>query len=129
MDLAVSPPSPAYQLGIVLAKLSATIPSAASLASPAGSRRLLQNASDAFVLLAVGNGSRQPVCGNGFCEIGERLAQLPGISLPPSCISDCPLPYLQCPTVLGDNAFCSGRGTCLTATGACMCYEVGGGAR
>ena len=56
-------------------------------------------------------------------QTGERLAYLPGLDLPPSCIADCPLPFLQCPTsASGDGQFCSGHGSCLTATGACMCH-------
>lgn len=43
-----------------------------------------------------------------------------------TCLADCPVPLLQCPTSdawsVNATAFCSGRGACLSGTGACSCW-------
>lgn len=63
---------------------------------------------------------REPVCGNGVCERGERCTTLDD---PDCCSKDCAYQLLPCPTAEGMSESCSGRGVCVSATGECDCFE------
>lgn len=66
---------------------------------------------------------RQPVCGNGLCEVGEACR---GVAVGTSagafacCPSDCGLPVAACLTD-GAGHQCSGHGTCQLSSGSCQC--------
>lgn len=140
-------PTPSLQLGTVVAALAgraAVAPSAPAAEGTNGgqSGKMLQLAgypssegageatgSSPAVSVTLNDVVRQPLCGNGFCEAGERPAILgAGLGLS-SCAQDCPLPFLQCPASEGftgtNDQFetCSRHGRCLSAVGACDCYE------
>lgn len=63
---------------------------------------------------------RQPVCGNGVCESGERCATLTDTNC---CSVDCAFQIIPCPTRAGSDVPCSGRGRCISAVGECDCFE------
>lgn len=96
---------------------------------------------------------RYGTCGNGVCEVGEQpmaysgATQGQGSPYYTPCPADCPVPpLLTCPVGVSADASstgneesgaaggggqegqlqllpCSGRGTCLPASGACECFE------
>jgi len=66
---------------------------------------------------------RQPECGNGVCETGERCSSLGQADC---CAVDCPYLSLACPTGEGFTEMCSGRGRCTTGTGECTCFSGSG---
>lgn len=78
----------------------------------------------AAVLLYAG---RSGICGNGYCEVGERaffnrgLAGAPGEQIMGGCPQDCPYPFMECPAN-ADGLACSSRGRCLASQGICDCY-------
>eukprot|EP00887_Chlorella_sp_A99_P007582 scaffold28.g7582.t1 len=123
IPLAVSvAPTPSLQLGAAEARVREVLAGQRAFGhAPAGLR-----------LLSLDAAATLPTCGNGICELGERLAMLGSAASAAPCLADCPVPLLQCPA---SDAFspnetspCSGRGTCLSGTGACTCWAGYAGA-
>jgi hypothetical protein len=69
-------------------------------------------------------------CGNGVCEVGERVATDDTAG---GCPTDCAFPFLACPPFGGGGAgaaalTCGGHGMCFSTLGACSCFTGYAGA-
>ncbi|GBF95634.1 hypothetical protein Rsub_08616 [Raphidocelis subcapitata] len=83
-----------------------------------------------FVRLAAA--LRVGTCGDGVCEVGERVATDSGGD---GCPEDCPFPFLSCPPFASGGAVaangsaagrpppCNGHGACFSPLGACSCFD------
>ncbi|KAF8062687.1 Papln [Scenedesmus sp. PABB004] len=60
---------------------------------------------------------RAGTCGDGVCQVNERVSW----NNPDSCPADCALPFLSCPPFNASGAACAGRGVCFNSIGACSC--------
>ena len=80
---------------------------------------------DRFSVQALVGFQREPVCGNGLCEQGERCDKGSVEDCDPllTCVEDCPLSTSFCPYVEGSSVFCSGHGSCQPVLGECLCYD------
>lgn len=75
---------------------------------------------------------RRGICGNGFCEVGERPIEAEAwaesyqfaLNL---CPTDCPTELRACPAPVGSDVMCGGYGRCLQASGVCDCFIGYGG--
>ena len=71
----------------------------------------------------VGSVAAKAVCGNGACEEGERCTD--STCAAPGCKADCPYVVQACPSPSwAGGGQCSRRGRCISASGACACFNT-----
>ena len=80
--------------------------------------------SSGFAGATVSDAQPAAVCDNDVCEAGERCTDT---ACTTGCLLDCPYQVKSCPTApwVGGGE-CSGRGKCIGASGACMCFTQQG---
>lgn len=80
---------------------------------PSAAATVAANSSSGISLVSTPEASREGICGNNICEIGERttVGAIDG-----TCPTDCGLPATACAEGCGPG------GNCLPSTGVCQCY-------
>ncbi|KAK9845882.1 hypothetical protein WJX81_005075 [Elliptochloris bilobata] len=111
-EVLVAPPTPA-------AMRSAPFSAASAQRAVAGAAGYCWTDSELLgtVSVAASYAGRTGVCGNGFCEVGERTWA--GVRNG-TCPADCPVPYAMCPSASGRP--CGGAGRCFSSLGLCDCF-------
>ena len=81
---------------------------------PSAAATTAANTTTGISLVSTPETSREGLCGNGICEIGERAT--PG-AFDGTCPEDCGPPASNC------GAGCGAGGSCLPNTGTCQCFD------